>query len=96
MATFTRATGSQQCPHCLGNSTLTTNYLAEIVRGNIELQCENISIITNFANLDGIWIIYQRFGDVLNKSTHFFPYRYLHAFRNAAAAARKMLRIFLI
>jgi hypothetical protein len=75
MATFTRATGSQECPHCLGDAALTTNYFAKVIRRNTEFQCKDIAIIANFANLYGIRIIHQRFGDVLNKSTHFFPYR---------------------
>jgi hypothetical protein len=51
MSTFTRATGPQERSHCLGNSTLTANYFAKVIRRNTQFQRKNIAVITNFANL---------------------------------------------
>jgi len=73
MATFTRTTRTQQCPHCLGDSSLATDHLTEVIRRNMEFQSKDTPIIANFANLHGSRIVYQRFGDVLDEFTHFLP-----------------------
>src|SRR6266581_5327790 len=73
MATFTRAARSQECSHCFGDSSLTTDYLTKVIGRNVEFERKDIAIITNFTNLYGLRFVYQGFCDVLNKSTHFFP-----------------------
>jgi hypothetical protein len=71
VATFTRATCSQERAHSFGDTSLTTDYLSKVIGRNAEFERKDTAIIANFTDLHGLRIVYQGFCDVFNKSTHF-------------------------